>query len=113
MSFELIEDDNVEFETKKRDYTNRVTGPRPRSEEQKPWDAAFEKARDGDGILRVQILPDDAEDARKRVKSAARYNNLGVTEGLPKQGKKEGTVILMWKIRPIKARKSQSQSSEE
>jgi hypothetical protein len=97
MAFEIIED--VDFEQKPREYKGGPKGPKPRTEEQKPYDAAFKAAMDGRGVLAMQVEPDNADYARKRVISAARYFERAVTEGLPKPGKVEGTVILTWKIR--------------
>lgn len=102
MSFEILED--VEFEAKPREYKGNA-GPRPRSEEQLKWDAAFETAWNRDSkTLAVQILPDEAENARKRVNSSARYFEKAVTEGKSRPGHEKGTVILTWKLRVPKRR---------
>lgn len=88
------------FIAKKREYTGGARGPRPRSDDQKPWDEAFMDAWDnGNGVLAVQITPDEAEEAQKRVLSAARLNNLAVTEGEAQPGGEKGTIILSWAIR--------------
>lgn len=101
MSMEFLADDvaETEFEVAQRVYKGGPTGPRPRSDEQKPWDEAVKKAHEGSGILAVQIVPELAEDAKKRVDSAVRFLDLATTAGVPKPGKAEGTVILTWKIR--------------
>lgn len=108
MSMEFLPDDVAadEFEVAKRVYKGGPVGPRPRSEEQKPWDEAVQKAYDGTGIFAVQIAPEGAEDAKKRVDSAVRFLGLSTTAGLPKPGRIEGTVILTWKIRLPKKRAS-------
>ena len=115
MSFEMLDIDEAAevFETKKRNYAGGPKGPRPRSEEQKPWDEAFDKAwKSEKKVLAVQVAPDKADEAAKHVASAARYFNLGVTEGVPKPGKVENTVILTWKIREVKPRKTAKSSAE-
>jgi hypothetical protein len=87
------------FVAKKREYTGGSRGPRPRSDEQKPWDEAFIAAWENNGIFAVQITPDEAEEAQRRVLSAARLNNLAVTEGEAQPGGEKGTIILSWAIR--------------
>lgn len=106
MSFEfLAEDDAVDsFEKKERSYAGGPKGPRARTEEQKMWDEGVQKAYDGTGIFAVQIAPDMADDARKFVNSATRHLGLTSTEGVPKPGSAEGTVILAWQIRYPKPR---------
>lgn len=91
--------DDVEFKVKTRTYATGPREPRPRSEKQKPWDAAFERAMNGRGVLHAQVAPDEAEAARKAVKSAARLHSRAVTEGEAQPGREQGTVILSWKIR--------------
>lgn len=102
---------NVDFEAKKRDYATGPRGPRERTAEQKPWDAAFEKAMAGNGILGVQVPPEQADEVRKRVASAARLYGRAVTEGVARPGKVEGTVILAWKIRIPQKREKKAESS--
>ena len=107
MSFEMLDLDEAEevFETKPREYKGGAKGPRPRKPDQIPWDEAFEKAWNSEKkILAVQIAPEEAENARKRIASCERYFDLGTTEGVAKPGKVEGTVILTWKIRQVTKR---------
>lgn len=99
---------DVEFQPKKREYKKGPQGPRPRTEEQKPWDAAFQAAMDEDRPLAVQVAPDEADEARSRVGSAARYFGKATTEGQPQSGNVSGTVILTWKIREPQTRKKTS-----
>jgi len=95
--------DDVEFEPKTREYAKGPRGPRPRTEAQMEWDEAFESAMHGRGFLAVQVAPGDAEAAKKRVLSSARYFDRAITEGEPRPGNEAGTVILSWKIRvPVK-----------
>lgn len=104
MSMEFVTEE-VEFEAKPRVYSGGNKGPRPRSEEQKKWDEQFKKSWESDRkTLAVQVPPDKADDARKRVNSSARFFKLTTTEGLPKPGKAENTVILTWLIREPKPR---------
>lgn len=91
--------DEQEFQPKTRTYAKGPRGPRERSPEQKPWDAAFADAVKGSGYLYAQVKPEEVEDARKRVNSAARINERAVTEGEPRPGREAGTVLLSWKIR--------------
>lgn len=100
MSFEIVED--AEFEKKDRAYSGGPKGPRARSEEQIPWDDAFEKAWNGNKVFSIMIAPEAAEEAAKRVASSCRLFDLAVTEGKPRPGKAEGTVILSWLIRQPK-----------
>lgn len=109
MSFEIVD---VEFEPKKREYKKGPRGPRPRSDEQQVWDEAFENAMNSTEVFAVQVIPENAEDAIKRVNSSARYFDRAVTEGAPKPGKTEGTVILTWKIRVPKKRGSSETSAD-
>jgi hypothetical protein len=113
MEFQEVEVDA--FEQKPREYKGGPKGPKPRTEEQKPWDAAFDKAWKGNKVLAVQVAPDQADDARKRVDSAARFFGLATTEGAAKPGNKEGTVILQWLVRERKVRGPQktAESSSE
>lgn len=120
MSFEILDEDTAAdvFERKSREYAGGPKGPRPRTEEQKVWDEAVQKAHNGNGVCAVVITPEMADDARKRVNSATRYLGLSSTEGVAKPGPREGTVILAWKIRVPKerpnARKSRNtQDSDE
>lgn len=93
------------FEKPKREYRGGPVGPRPRSEEQMAWDDAFIRAYNSDTqVLAVQVAPDAAKDAAKRVDSAARFHGLATTAGVPKPGRQEGTVILTWKVRVPKKR---------
>jgi hypothetical protein len=112
MSFEIVDE---EFEPKKREYKTGPRGPLPRKEEQVPWDQAFERAMNSNNVLAVQVAPELADDAAKRVASSARYYDRSVTEGVPKPGKAENTVILTWKIRIPKKRgpKKTSETSAE
>lgn len=110
VSFEILDD--VEFEQKPREYAGGPKGPRPRTEEQKPYDEAFKRAMDGRGVLAMQIAPEDADYVGKRVISAARFYKRSVTEGQPKPGKAEGTVILTWKIR-VPVRRGPNKASTE
>lgn len=92
-----------EFVPKKRVYSTGPRGPRNRAEEQLPWDDAFENAMNGDGFLHVQVTPDEADNARKRVAACARLFERATTEGEPRPGRVKGTVVLSWKIRvPVK-----------
>lgn len=113
MAFEILDD--VEFKPKKREYKGGPQGPRPRSEEQKVWDEAFDKAWNSEKkTLAVQVTPDKADDAKKRVNSSARFFEKAVTEGEPRPGKDEGTVILSWLIRiPKKREKSRTETFAE
>lgn len=103
MAFEILDD--IDFEAKPREYKGGAKGPRPRTEEQKPWDEAFDNAwKSENKVLAAQVTPDMAEDAKKHVLSSARFYGLAVTEGKAIPGKVEGTVILRWKIREPKKR---------
>lgn len=90
---------DVEFTPKTREYATGPRGPRARSDEQKPWDSAFKVAMDGTGYLHVQVTPDEAEDAKKRVASAARFYGMATTEGAARPGAAKGSVILSWQVR--------------
>lgn len=102
----------AEFEPKKREYKGGPRGPRPRSEEQQQWDEQFERAMNGSGVLAVQVSPDKGDEAVRRVSSAARYFERAVTEGAPKPGTVENTVILTWKIRIPKTRARKTETTE-
>lgn len=104
MSMEFLSEDVAaeQFETKKREYKGGPAGPRPRTETQMEWDKAVKRAYESASqVFAVQVAPDAADDARKRVDAAVRFLNLGTTAGVPKPGKVEGTVILTWKIRDV------------
>ena len=93
----------TEFVAKKSERKGGPRGKRKRTEEQKPWDEAVLSAWEGSGVLAVEILPDEAEETRKRVTSSLNYHDLAGTEGVPQAGATEGHVILMWKLRmPVK-----------
>lgn len=92
------------FVPKTRTTATGPRGPRERLASQVPWDEAFETAMNGKGYLAVQILPDDAEDAKKRILSSARLFEMATTEGEPQPGRVKGTVILSWMIRVPKKR---------
>jgi len=97
-----------EFVPNERAYATGPRGPRRRTEDQEPWDEAFGHANDSTGYLHAQVAPDEVEDARKRVASAARYHGKGITEGQARPGKTKGTVLLSWKIRDVVKRKPKS-----
>lgn len=105
--------DDVDFKPKTREYPKGPRGPRERSEAQKPWDAAFQRAMEGRGILHAQVKPNEADDARKAVKSAARYFERAVTEGEAQPGREKGTVILSWKIRVPEKRGPRAKKTAE
>ena len=108
---EFVED--VEFAPKEREYPKGPRGPRERSDAQKEWDEAFEYAMNGKGFLAVQVKPDDAEAAKKRVLSSARFFERAVTDGEPRPGREAGTVILSWKIRvPVKRPRKNTETPE-
>lgn len=90
---------DAEFAPKVREYATGPRGPRPRSDEQKAWDDAFKASMDANKPLFAQVSPEEADDARKRVLSAARLYGMAVTEGQARPGSKSGTVILGWIIR--------------
>lgn len=116
MSFEALDFEEAAdvFETKPREYKGGPKGPRERKEEQVPWDEAFERAWNSESkVMAVQIKPEEADVAKKRVASAARYFGLGYTEGLPKPGRVEGTVILAWKLREVKPRAKKTETPAE
>jgi hypothetical protein len=96
---------DIEFTAKPREYKKGPRGPRARSAEQKQYDQAFENAHNTSGVLAVQVKPEDAEEARKKVNSAARLLNLATTEGEARPGKVKGLVILSWKTRVPDKRK--------
>lgn len=102
-----------EFVAKTRTYATGPRGPRARSEEQAAWDNAFREARDGSGFLFAQVTPAQADDARKRVASAARLMGLATTEGEARPGKVEGTVILAWEIRTPTKRGPRAKKTSE
>lgn len=110
MAFEFVSD--VEFEAKHREYKGGPTGPKPRTEEQKPWDEHFKNAMNTTNVVAVQVVPDAADTARKHINSAARYFERAVTEGVAKPGNVEGTVILTWKIRIPKVRGPRKTTTE-
>lgn len=114
MSMEFLAEEEAAqtFEAPKREYKGGPTGPRPRSVEQSQWDEAMKRAHDGNGVMAVQVKPDAAGDAKKRIDSACRFLGLSATAGVPKPGKVEGTVILTWKIRVPKPRKKRSEAAE-
>jgi hypothetical protein len=107
--FEIVEE---EFVPKAREYKSGPRGPRARSEAQKQWDAAFEAAMNGKGFLAVQVAPEDAEEANKRVLSSCRLYERAVTEGQARPGNVKGTVILSWAIRVPKKRAPKSNAAE-
>jgi len=88
-----------EFVPKAREYKKGPRGARVRTATQAEWDSAFESAMNGKGYLAVQVAPDDAMEATKRINSAARFYGMAVSEGEPRPGAVKGTVILSWKIR--------------
>jgi hypothetical protein len=94
-----------DFVPKPRAYSKGPRGPRQRTEEQMEWDEAFSHALNGTGYLHVQVGPEEVQDARKRVASAARYTGKGITEGEARPGRVKGTVLLSWQIRDVKKRK--------
>lgn len=101
--FVNVADEIEEFQPKERTYSSGPRGPRERTDAQKQWDEAFTDAYEGKGFIAVQVKPEDAEAAKKRVLSSARLYNLAVTEGEPRPGRAAGTVVLSWKIRqPVK-----------
>lgn len=95
---------STEFVAKKSERKGGPRGKRKRTEEQQPWDSAVLAAWRGDSkVFAVEILPDEAEETRKRVASSLNYHDLAGTEGVPQAGETEGHVILMWKVRePVK-----------
>lgn len=90
---------DAEFTPKTREYPTGPRGPRPRAESQLPWDKAFKSAMDGSGFLHAQLTPDEADEARKSVASAARLHERATTEGEARPGSEPGTVVLSWQIR--------------
>jgi hypothetical protein len=102
-----------EFVPKIREYKKGPKGPRARTEEQQEWDKAFEHAMNGKGYLAVQVTPDEAQEATKRVVSAARIFERAVSEGEPRPGTTAGTVILSWAIRVPKKRKPKDAATVE
>ena len=108
---EFLED--VEFAPKPAPKRVGIKGKRPRSEDQIPWDTALKTAFDNDRPMAVQVTPDMADEARKRVDSAARFHDLAVTEGEARPGKVEGTVILAWIVRVPKKRGPRKPKTED
>lgn len=88
----------VEFKGKTRGG-NR--GPRPRTEQQKGYDAdvldAFEN--DPNHVVAYQVTPDEAKAVHKGVASAARLHGLAVTQGESAPGRKKGTVVVQYRVR--------------
>lgn len=112
MAFEMLDVEEADevFEQKPRVYKGGPVGPRERKDDQKPWDENVAKAFRAGKPFAVQVTPEQADQARKYVNSACRYQGLAATEGLPKPGKVEGTVILAWKLRVPKKRSSKSET---
>lgn len=105
-----------EFTPKDRKYATGPRGPRKRSAEQVPWDEAFVSCmaeNGGNNTIFAQVKPDEAEDARKYVRAAARIQGRAVTEGEPQAGKTKGTVILCWRIRVPQPKKTASEDITE
>lgn len=100
---EFVTDVVEEFVQKERTRATGPRGPRERTPEQKEWDEAFSDAYADRGFIAVQVKPEDADAAKSRIMSSARLYDLAVTEGEPRPGQVEGTVILSWRIRrPVK-----------